>query len=167
MSSILSFSVGKKNSAALNLSLLSTTHGGDTQVEHSKWGLNTCNNYGARAMWGMPVVMRIDYLLLHNYAHSIEPLYIMPARCLKVRNYYCHFVCVLQKPRVSETSVFSLMCVRFCAVSCSSLSLAQIRQKTFQTQVLPYREMLYIHLCFISIIKRRHYVTKWGMWVKI
>lgn len=49
-----------------HLSLVSTTHRGDTQVEHSKWGLNTRNNYGAKAMWGMPVVMRIDYLLLHN-----------------------------------------------------------------------------------------------------
>lgn len=163
MSSILSCSVGK-NSAALNLSLLSTTHGGDTQVEHSKWGLNTCNNYGARAMWGMPVVMRIDYLLLHNYAHSIEPLYIMPARCLEVRNYYCHIVRVLQKPWVSEMSVFSFMCVRFCAVSGSSLRSAQIHPKKLLN---PYRGMLYVHLCFISIIKRCHYVTKWGMWVKI
>ena len=123
---------------------LSTADGGDAQVELSKWGSNTRNNYGAMAMWGMPVKMRIDYLLLHNYAHSIRLLCIAPASCLGVRNYYCHIVSVLQEPlRVRN--------------GCPHV-------KNLQRHHL--EEVLYIHVHPISVINIRHYETKWSIWVK-
>lgn len=124
----------------------------------------------------MPVVMRIDYLLRHNYAHSIKLFCIMPARCLRVRNYYCHFVSVLQKPCVSEMSdlqalhwkrmIFPFMCMRFCALNSSSLW-AVISRYQWHHYSTSYRKVLYMHLCFISIIKRSHYVIKLSIWVKM
>lgn len=108
--------------------------------------------------------MKIDYLFLHNCAHSVKLLCIVAAHCQRVRPYHSHIVRVLRKPRASKMSVLRAQRrnrVRFCAVNGSVLgSVTRIYTKNplniNATPAVHLKEVLCIHLFFISVIKRQY-----------